>query len=595
MKFQVKLAAVAMLAASFAGASAFAAEPPAPQKHHDAKKEHKSSVEEQIEALREQLQSQQGQIDNLKSDLATKDEQLKDAQQKAADAQSAAAKAQSDADAQQQAATENAAAVKTLSSSVDDMKQANAAVVASVTEDTQAVKKAVENPDVLHYKGITISPAGSFIAAETVWRQGAMGDGLNTHFTAVPLTNAGNAQVSEFQGSGRQSRIAIKAVGDVGPFALTGYYEMDWLSAGTTSNNNQSNSYTVRQRQLWADARLKDGWDFSGGQGWSLVTETTKGLQRGTEVLPDSIDPQYMAGFVWTRQYSFRVVKDFSKKFSFGVSAENAEMLDPAGANLPTNLFYGASGDGGGLYNPLAHYSFNATPDFVTKLSVEPGWGHWELFGVGRSFRDRIYPTASTPFNNTVWGGGVGGGFRAPLANGKAVVGLKGLWGAGVGRYGSSTIADVTLRPDGTISPLHGFSGISTVQIKPNKRLMIYLNYGGDYIGRDWTTDPVTGKQVGYGTYTADMSGCKTENAPSGTLSPSAPAHCAGNTKSVGEFSGGWWYNIYTGPKGNLRYGLQYARFQRDLWSGNGGTTNPSNGANGVDNMFWTSFRYYLP
>ena len=46
---------------------------------------------------------------------------------------------------------------------------------------------------------------------------------------------------------------------------------------------------TIRQRQLWADAKLTNGWDFSGGQGWSLATETTAGLTRGTEILPQTI------------------------------------------------------------------------------------------------------------------------------------------------------------------------------------------------------------------------------------------------------------------------------------------------------------------
>jgi hypothetical protein len=44
-----------------------------------------------------------------------------------------------------------------------------------------------------------------------------------------------------------------------------------------------------------------------------------------------------------------------------------------------------------------------------------------------------------------------------------------------------------------------------------------------------------------------------------------------------------------------MRLGLQYARFERDIWSGAGGTTNPGGGARGIDNMFWTSFRYYVP
>ena len=595
MNFRLKSAAAALATAILVISYAGAGGPAAHAQTHPAKRSTKApSIEEQIEQLRQQMQSQ---IDELKQELAGKDAQLRQAQQAAAAAQAAADKAQAAASEQQQAVTENTSAVNTLQSNVNSLKSSSSSIennVEAVRKETAAIKKTVETPDAIHYKGITISPAGSFLAAETVWRQGAMGNGLNTHFAAVPLNYSDNAQISEFQGSGRQSRIALKAIGDAGPFTMTGYYEMDWLSAGTTSNNNQSNSYTVRMRQLWGDASLKNGWDFSGGQGWSLATETTSLLHRGSEILPATIDPQYEAGFVWTRQYSFRVTKDLDKKFALGVSADNAEMLDPAGANLPTNLVYGSAGDGGGLYNPLAHYSFNATPDFVAKIAAEPGWGHWELFGIGRSFRDRLYPADGTPSNNTVWGGGIGGGFRGPLASKKVSIGLKGLWGQGVGRYGSSTIADVTLRPDGTISPLHGFSALSTLELFPTDRWYIYLNYGGDYIGRDWTIDPSTGKEVGYGTYTADMSGCNTEVAGS-PLSPAAPKGCTNNNKDVQEFTGGYWYNFYKGPKGMLRYGLQYSRFQRDLWSGNGGTTNPGNGASGVDNMFWTSFRYYLP
>ena len=84
--------------------------------------------------------------------------------------------------------------------------------------------------------------------------------------------------------------------------------------------------------------------------------------------------------------------KDFGKKFFIGASAENAETLNPGGANLPTNLLIGSAGVGGGLYNLNANYSFNLMPDLVAKIAAEPGWGHWELFGIGRGFRDRIYP-----------------------------------------------------------------------------------------------------------------------------------------------------------------------------------------------------------
>ncbi len=595
MKLKVKSAAATVLAATLAVSYAYASGPAAPAKKRQAPREETmQSIEEQIQALRQEMQSQ---IDALKQQLASKDEQLRQAQLAASKAQAAAHKAEAAASWQQQAVKENTNAVNALQSSVNGIKGSQSSLsktVLAVSRNTQQIKKEVNHPDVLHFKGITLSPTGSFLAAETVWRQGATGGGLNTAFSTIPLANSDNANLSEFQGTGRQSRVALKAQGKTGDLTLTGYYEMDWLGTGITSNNNQSNSYVLRMRQLWADARFTNGWDVSAGQGWSLATETTNGLRRGSEILPGTIDPQYEAGFVWARQYSFRVTKNIGRKFFVGASAENAQILNPAGANMPTNLLIGSAGNGGGLYNPDANYSFNKTPDFIAKIAVQPGWGHWELFGIGRSFRDRIYPVSGAAFNNTVWGGGIGGGFRGPLAHKKVSIGMKGLWGEGVGRYGSSTIADITLRPNGTISPIHGFSALSTLELFPTPRWYIYLNYGGDYLGRDWTLNS-KGQEVGYGTYTANMTGCNVEVPSNGPFSPSSPANCTGNTKDVQEFTSGYWYNLSSGPKGTWRYGLQYSRFERNLWSGDGGTTNPGGGASGIDNMFWTSFRYYLP
>ncbi len=597
MKLRLAAAAALALAASLVVSTAYASDATPPAKKHARKaKEEKPSVQDQIDALRMQMQTQ---IDGLKSDLADKDAQLKQAQQQAADAQAAAAKAQAAADEEKQALGENSTAVTTLQNTVSDMKQANAAVVSSITDETSAIKKAITSPDALYYKGVTISPSGSFVAGETVWRQGATGGDINTALTGVPLDHSQAAQLSEFFGSGRQSRVALKATGKLGSATLTAYYEADWLSAGTTSNNNQSNSYTLRQRQIWGDAKFTNGWDVSAGTGWSLMAETTSGLYRGTEILPSTIDAQYSAGFMWSRQYSFRVSKSIGKKLFIGASAENAEMLNPSGQGLPSNYLFGSTGTGGGLYNSGANYSFNYTPDFIVKAAIEPGWGHWEIIGVERNFRVRIYPATGSPYNNTAVGAGIGGGFRGPLFNKKVSIGLKGLWGQGVGRYGSSTIADVTLRPDATLSPLHGFSALSTLEANPTPRLNVYFNYGADYIGRDWTLNS-SGAEVGYGTYTANMSGCATEPATVSNAGASGgaaitPSNCGGSNKDVQEFTAGYWYNFYNGPKGRFRQGITFESIQRNLWSGNGGTTNPGGGASGTDNMFFTSLRYYLP
>src|ERR1039458_2686213 len=171
MKLTVKAAAIAFLAAGLvvSYAQTSGTTPPA-RKHAAAKKPAVPAgptVQQQIDEMRTEFQ---GEINGLKSDLATKDEQLKQAQQTAADAQAAAAKAEADATAQQQSATDNAAAVSTLQSTVSDLKINAVSLATTVSDETTGIKKAINNPDVLHFKGITLSPTGSFLAAETVWR-----------------------------------------------------------------------------------------------------------------------------------------------------------------------------------------------------------------------------------------------------------------------------------------------------------------------------------------------------------------------------------------------------------------------------------------
>ena len=595
IRYQARIQAIAMLAAGMVSMMAYAAAPaaaPAVKKQSkQVEMKAKPATADQLEQLKEQLE---GEINALKNELSDRDAKLKQAQDAAAEAQQAAAKAQAAAESQQQALTDNATTVNTLNTTVADLKSNQTQMATTIQSDQAKVKQQIEHPDAIYFKGITIAPTGSFLAAETDYRSGATGGGLNTAFGAIPLAFADDANISEFNGTGRQSRLALTAIGKTENMTMTGYYEMDWLGTGITSNNNQSNSYVLRQRQLWARAALNDGWKFTGGQMWSLATETTQGLTNGSEILPATIDPQYEAGFVWTRQYGFRVTKDFGKKFFLGVSAEDPQIL-LAGNGLPTNELVGSAGTAGGLYNPTANYSFNVAPDFVIKAVFEPGWGHWELFSIERFFRDRVYPNGATKssvgaYNDSTFSSGIGGGFRAPLmAQNKISIGLKGLWGQGMGRYGSSTIADITLRPDGQIAPLRTLSALSTLEFNPNKRANIYLNYGGDYVYRRYFGSE------GYGSPLTNMSGCNTEPLPGGPFSPSTPANCGGNTKDITEFTAGYWYYFYKGPKGGLRQGLQYSYFTRNIWSGLSSPTNPSGGAQGTDNTLFTSFRYYFP
>ena len=651
MNMRLKSAAAVVLAASLTPICGFASDATPPAKKHAARKKPAGpSVEDQLETLRRSMQEQQRQIDGLKQDLATKDAELQKAQQAAADAQTSASRAEAAAHDQAEAMTANTTAVTALQSSVSDLKGSQASLATTISDETAGIKKAIESPDHIHYKGIGITPGG-FTAAETVYRSRATGGDIATPFTGIPFSAADQGQLSEFYASSRQSRVSMLAEGKTDWGTLRGYWEADWLGAGTTSNNNQSNSYVLRQRVIWGQYALNSGFTFTGGQLWSLATEDRKGISNFSSdiMLPQTIDPNYEAGFVWTRQYGLRATYT-TPHVAFGIAAENPQVLGPGGSNtLNSGVAYiwGQPGANGGLYNgaasdassttsscsiststgstgtpvstitclpvvppALTTYAINPVPDFLAKIAFDPGWGHFEIFGINRVFRDRIYhytttTTTSTTgtttttnkiesaFNDTEDGGGIGGSLRVPLFAKHLDVGLKGLWGDGVGRYGDSTIADVTVRPTGQLAPLHTFSGLSTLELHATPRLDIYANWGGDYVDRV-TFVTSSGKISGYGVSESN-SGCNTEGLPisgngGGPTLPLGPSSCSGNTRDINEGTLGYWYDFYRGPRGRFRQGIQYSYANRIVWANLAGPA-----PKGTDGMLWTSLRYYIP
>jgi hypothetical protein len=710
MNSKFRTVATAILAVSLAAPFAHASDKDPgtkPKKHSTAAAAAKKPVCDacdQIQALKTDMQSQ---LDAMKQELAAKDAALAAAQKAAADAQAAADRANAAVSAQNQAVTDNATAVTSLQTTVTDLKANAVSLASTVSDETAAMKKSINSPNVLHFRGVEITPGG-FAAGESVYRSKATGGDIPTAFSGIPYEHADAYSLSEFFGSGRQSRVSMMVEGKTGWGTLRGYYEADWLGTGITSNNNQSNSYVLRQRVIWAQAETKSHWAFTGGQMWSMATEDKKGISNlsGDIMTPQTIDPNYVPGFVWTRQYGFRVTKTF-KNIAFGVAAENPQLLYTASlaGNTPYAVI-GSQGTNGGNYNGginactpatsivnytnqadlsatggaaaiavpvyktvngcanLANLSFNQAPDMIAKIAIDPGWGHYEIFGIAGFAHETVYPgettnsnlyggltdiatgtavapalTASGAYYNNIVLGGFGGSLRMPIIKDKLNVGFKGLYGPGMGRYGDTTLADVTARSDGELAPIHNASGLITIEANPTPRLALYLNYGGDYAGRtDYGSTTTTtlgapsadfcatvagvltcaasptaalvaagGKwgghwgapsaaAVGYGSRLLSNSGCNTTTNPGynggASTGYAAGGSCGAQTRDVQEMTGGYWYDIYKGDHGRLRQGIQYGYAVREGWSGAG---TPAIGAKGIDNMFWTSFRYYLP
>jgi len=574
-------------------------------------------VSKEIEDMKDAISAQQQQIQQLQQQIAARDQAIQQLQQQVSNLPAPQAPAP--------AAPSCCDDVSALQHEVADLKTVSGNTVNELQE-TQKRVAGLESPLAIHYKGITITPGG-FLAAETVWRQRATGSDINTPFNAINFPGAAQSQISEFYGSGRQSRISLLAQGKTDNMTMTGYIEADFLSAGVTSNNNESNSYTLRQRQAWAQAALHNGWTFTGGQMWSLVTETKQGEDNRTEALPGTIDPQYTVGFSWARQYGFRVTKDFNNKIWLGFSIENSQETITAHGQS-NNYLVGQPGNGGGLYNsavtgcstalnaagapvttcsPAASYSYNPSPDFVGKLVFQPGIGHYEVFGILTQFRDRIYPNATlaTPsaagaYNDSTWAGGGGANARWDLFQKKFTLGVHGLGGKGTGRYGTTGVADATIRPNGTIAPINNYQGLLTLEYNTPKWYW-YGNGGVEYDGRTQFVN-AKGAPVGYGAVEFANTGCYLETVPgtaySTGFSPGGLGSCTGDTKDIWEGTLGFWYKPYNGPKGRLQMGLQYSYVTRTAWAGVGAKppfpthdTQPT----AIDNMFFTSFRYYLP
>ena len=690
MRFRLLAVGAAMLALCLLDSYCQTTETRTPKQTPAAQKKAKtpavSAVEAEIQALRQQLQDQASQIDSLKTGMAEKDVQLKQAAQAAADAQAAAARAEAAASAQQRSVGENSDAVTTLESAVIGLKTSQAAQAAALTDETAKVRKAIDSPSVLHYKGIALTPGG-FLEGDTVFRTHATGGDIATSFGALPYEHADAYSLSEFYGSASSSRLTLMTEGKLRWGTVRGYYEGDFIGVGASTSNTQSNSYLLRQRLLYAQAETNSKLSFTVGQLWSLATEGKKGITSAAAdvAVPQTADPNYMPGFVWTRQYAFRAVKSFDKA-AVGISVENPQLS--YAASLAGNTPYAVLGSAGlasGAFNNaisscspsttivnytneldsngntvavpvyktvnscanLANISFNEAPDVLAKAAFDPGFGHYEIFGVIRNGHETVYPGETT--NGNLYGGlydincpksnpacnpvapvlttagsytdrivigGLGASMRIPVLPDKLSLGAKGIYGPGVGRYGSC-LPDVTANSSGEIVPIHNLSGLLSAEVTPTPRLLLWSYYGGDYASRTASSGGLTlaaptaaenaagvwgghwaapsAAAVGYGSRLLNNSACTVTANPGyngGSVGFYPGGSCGAQTRDVQELAAGYWYDIYKGDRGRLRQGIQYGYAVRDAWSGAG---IPGIGAKGIENMFFTALRYSLP
>ncbi|MEA2727692.1 MAG: hypothetical protein QOF70_2167 [Acetobacteraceae bacterium] len=526
-----------------------------------------AQTEAQIQSIEQQIKALQSELGQVKASLAARDRALKAAQEqaRAAQAQAAAASAQ----------------------------VAHVAAAPPPAQIVTAPAQPAEPPlpqGAFRVGALTVT-LGGYAAAEGIYRSRNEAASIDTSFGGIPLPNSPNYHIPEYRETAQQSRLTLLTEGQIDAAQkLTAYVETDFLSAGTSSNSNESNSYTPRLRQFWANYDNTDlGLHVLGGQAWSLATMYKTGLIPRQENVPLSIDAQYVVGFDWARQAELRVVKDFAdRKVWVGLSLEEPQTTfgSAAGPNCLTGTQATTATGGGTLefgqcggsnVNTIQSYSDNLAPDIIAKVAADPGWGHYELYGLLRFLGGRVsFATSGSGKNYQTTGEGIGGGMILPLVPKMLDFQVSGLVGQGVGRYGAAQLADATFSPVGKIEPLSGYSIMGGFVGHPIPAVDVYAYGGAEGVARK-----AYAGTAGYGNPNVNLAGCEVELGS-----------CSAVTSGVVEGTIGAWWRIIRSTYGTVEAGAQYEFVERNTFRGVGATPGSSVAPSANENMLLFSFRY---
>ncbi len=477
------------------------------------------------------------------------------------------------------AANSAAKQAKTATADAADAKAAaSLAPAAGTTKVADAKASSTPNSEsgvVLTNKNNIKLTLGGFIEAAGIYRSKSESTDMASNFTTgIPFPNTPANHLSEFRSSARQSRLSLLAQGKVDPDTdLSAYFEGDFLGAAVTANSNETNSYTPRIRQIFASIDRSDiNTHVLAGQTWSLLTMDKAGIVARQENIPQTIDAQYVPGFTFTRNPQLRITKEwFDKKVTTGFSLESPQALvynsgiNPYSGNPIFTL------PGTGTLNTTA-YTTDFAPDMIAKIAIDPGYGHYEVYGIARFFRDRNHSN-----NSTIMGGGAGAAALLPIIKSKLEFQISGLAGTGIGRYGASQLPDVTLKSDGGLATIDSAQLLAGFTGHPTEQIDLYT-YAGIEGARKKALD-TGGLGYGYGSSLYNNAGCSIENA--------AAATCVANTSRSEQLTAGGWWKFYKGSFGTMQAGLQDSYTRREIFRGTGGAPNTN------DNITMVSLRYY--
>jgi len=427
-------------------------------------------------------------------------------------------------------------------------------------------------PPYLRLGSVCITPIG-FVDATFVGRDRNAASGIGTNFGSIPYNNTVNGNLSETRFSIQNSRIGFRVDGNWKGTHFIGYNEIDFLGTSGATNINTTNGAVVpRLRLYWIDAR-HGGWEFLAGQSWSMLTPNRRGISPlpGDIFYSQVMDVNYMAGLTWSRQPGFRVLYHFGNTLTWGLSAEEADQYmggSSGGSSIVLPAAYtalaGTQLDNATYGNPFAGPQL--TPDFISKIAWDPGAKfHAEVGGVLSTFKTINPNNLSAGQTFTKAGGGVLVSLNGEIFKGFRLI-TTNFWDDGDGRYLFGTAPDLVVNADGALSLLHSGGTVDGFEARITSKTLLFMYYGGIYIGRDVVID-TTGKLVGYG-YTGSANS---------------------QNRAIQEGTFGFNQTVWADPRyGAINLIGQYEYATREPWY----VTNPSQAH---DNTVYFDIRYTLP
>ena len=215
---------------------------------------------------------------------------------------------------------------------------------------------------------------GGFLAMETLYRSRSETADIGSSFNAIPFSNQPTGHMSELRGSARQSRLSLLVQGDADADThLAAYYEMDFLGGAQTANSNESNSYNLRIRNIYATIDWDSlGLEILAGQNWSLATLNSKGITPRNEVPPPRSTPNMSSAS--TGPASRRSASSRTGTSSSGWLCRLRTRRPPSPA-MPaphSGVTTTTTHAGGSLLANVNNFSLNHIPDFIGKVVWEP-------------------------------------------------------------------------------------------------------------------------------------------------------------------------------------------------------------------------------